>query len=215
MTANWLFCAGGYYRYDEGFTPLVRGQGAVRRTDRAPAALAGGPGLRGQEGRGDRQRCDGRHADPGAGGHGRPCHHAPAFAHLHPSGRVAGRDREHAAEGVAGRPRPPAHPAQEHRHAALRLADLATPPTGRATSHPRREHQAAAGRLSRGRALQPVLITGTSGGACTVPDADLFKALKKGTASVVTDRIATFTETGIRLSPVVSSTPTSSSPPPG
>lgn len=34
---------------------------------------------------------------------------------------------------------------------------------------------------------------------CTVPDADLFKALKKGTASVVTDRIATFTETGIRL----------------
>lgn len=34
---------------------------------------------------------------------------------------------------------------------------------------------------------------------CAVPDADLFKALKKGTASVVTDRIATFTETGIRL----------------
>jgi monooxygenase len=34
---------------------------------------------------------------------------------------------------------------------------------------------------------------------CAVPDGDLFKALRKGTASIVTDRIATFTETGIRL----------------
>jgi len=34
---------------------------------------------------------------------------------------------------------------------------------------------------------------------CAVPDGDLFKALRKGTASVVTDHIDTFTETGIRL----------------
>jgi cation diffusion facilitator CzcD-associated flavoprotein CzcO len=34
---------------------------------------------------------------------------------------------------------------------------------------------------------------------CAVPDADLFKALRAGTASVVTDHIDTFTETGIRL----------------
>jgi monooxygenase len=34
---------------------------------------------------------------------------------------------------------------------------------------------------------------------CVVPDGDLFKALRRGTASVVTDRIATFTETGIQL----------------
>jgi len=34
---------------------------------------------------------------------------------------------------------------------------------------------------------------------CTVPDADLFKAISSGAASVVTDRIATFTETGIQL----------------
>jgi len=34
---------------------------------------------------------------------------------------------------------------------------------------------------------------------CLVPDADLFKALKAGTASVVTDHIDRFTETGIRL----------------
>ncbi|MEY2477990.1 MAG: monooxygenase [Actinomycetota bacterium] len=34
---------------------------------------------------------------------------------------------------------------------------------------------------------------------CLVPNGDLFKAIKKGTASVVTDRIATFTEKGILL----------------
>ncbi|MFZ5669507.1 MAG: flavin-containing monooxygenase [Pseudomonadota bacterium] len=34
---------------------------------------------------------------------------------------------------------------------------------------------------------------------CLVPDADLFDALKAGTASVVTDTIETFTETGLKL----------------
>ncbi len=34
---------------------------------------------------------------------------------------------------------------------------------------------------------------------CLVPDGDLFNAIKAGTASIVTDTIATFTETGLRL----------------
>ena len=34
---------------------------------------------------------------------------------------------------------------------------------------------------------------------CLVPDGDLFQALSRGTASVATDTIATFTETGVRL----------------
>ncbi len=34
---------------------------------------------------------------------------------------------------------------------------------------------------------------------CLVPDGDLFRALRKGTASIVTDHIDTFTETGVRL----------------
>ncbi len=34
---------------------------------------------------------------------------------------------------------------------------------------------------------------------CFVPDSDLFRALRKGTASIVTDHIETFTEKGIRL----------------
>lgn len=35
---------------------------------------------------------------------------------------------------------------------------------------------------------------------CVVPDGDLFRAIRQGTASVVTDQIETFTETGLRLS---------------
>lgn len=34
---------------------------------------------------------------------------------------------------------------------------------------------------------------------CVIPDGDLFKALRKGTASVVTGHIETFTETGVKL----------------
>jgi monooxygenase len=34
---------------------------------------------------------------------------------------------------------------------------------------------------------------------CLVPDADLFRAIRQGRASVVTDQIETFTETGLRL----------------
>src|SRR5204863_182698 len=34
---------------------------------------------------------------------------------------------------------------------------------------------------------------------CLVPDGDLFEAIGSGAASIVTDRIASFTETGIRL----------------
>jgi monooxygenase len=34
---------------------------------------------------------------------------------------------------------------------------------------------------------------------CLVPNGDLFRAIRKGQASVVTDRIATFTETGLEL----------------
>lgn len=34
---------------------------------------------------------------------------------------------------------------------------------------------------------------------CLVPDGDLFKAIGRGQASIVTDRIETFTETGLRL----------------
>jgi cation diffusion facilitator CzcD-associated flavoprotein CzcO len=49
---------------------------------------------------------------------------------------------------------------------------------------------------------------------CAVPDRDLFKVLRSGEASVVTDRIETFTERGILLESGRDSTRTSSWRPP-
>ena len=43
---------------------------------------------------------------------------------------------------------------------------------------------------------------------CLVPDGDLFDAISAGRVSVVTDRIETFTETGLALAPGPSSRPT-------
>ncbi len=48
---------------------------------------------------------------------------------------------------------------------------------------------------------------------CLVPDNDLFDAIKAGSASVVTDQIETFTETGLKLKSGATWTPISSSPP--
>jgi cation diffusion facilitator CzcD-associated flavoprotein CzcO len=45
-----------------------------------------------------------------------------------------------------------------------------------------------------------------------VPDGDLFRAIRSGHASVVTDHIEAFDEAGIRLRSVGASTPTWSSP---
>ncbi len=43
--ANWIFCAGGYYRYDEGYTPSSEERRTLPWTGRAPTALARGPRL--------------------------------------------------------------------------------------------------------------------------------------------------------------------------
>ncbi len=40
MSCGWFFCASGYYRYDEGFTPEFPGRERFTGPDRAPAALA-------------------------------------------------------------------------------------------------------------------------------------------------------------------------------
>lgn len=49
---------------------------------------------------------------------------------------------------------------------------------------------------------------------CVVPNGDLFRILRRGEASIVTDHIETFTETGIRLKSGEGCPPTSSSPRP-
>ena len=45
MSCGWLYCAGGYYRYDQGFTPEFEGRERFGGQIVHPAALAGGPRL--------------------------------------------------------------------------------------------------------------------------------------------------------------------------
>jgi monooxygenase len=81
FTCNFLFMCSGYYSYRTGTRPSSPG-GTLRRARRPPAAVARGPGLRGQAG--GRHRL-GRHRDDahaGDGRRGRPRHHAAALAHL-------------------------------------------------------------------------------------------------------------------------------------
>ncbi len=54
FTCSFLFGCTGYYRYDEGYTPPFPGHRVVPGPGRASAALAGGPRLRRQTGRGHR-----------------------------------------------------------------------------------------------------------------------------------------------------------------
>ena len=80
----------------------LRGPGVVRRRDRAPAAVAGGPRLQRQAGRRDRQRRHRRDPDPGDGRQGRARDDAAALAQLRDDAAGQGPDRQ--------RPAPPARP---------------------------------------------------------------------------------------------------------
>ena len=71
LTCSFLFVCSGYYRYDEGYRPEFAGDARLRGHARPPAALAGGPRLRRQARRGDRQRRDRGHARAGDGGDAR------------------------------------------------------------------------------------------------------------------------------------------------
>ena len=56
LTCSFLYVCSGYYRYDEGFSPEFSWRAALSRSCDSSAALAGGPRLPRQAGRGHRQR---------------------------------------------------------------------------------------------------------------------------------------------------------------
>jgi len=83
ITCSFLFACSGYYNYDEGYSPEFRFRG-LRGHRRAPAALARGPRLSGQEDHRDRQWCHCGDFDPGPGQFGcRPCDNAATLAVIH------------------------------------------------------------------------------------------------------------------------------------
>ena len=198
LTCAWLFGATGYYRYDEGFTPRFEGRERFQGTIIHP-----------QQWPEDFDYADKRIVVIGSGATAVTL--IPALA-------------EKAAEVVMLQ-RTPTYimPVPSKDKIAIRLRSLLGEQRGFALARRRsimqqqavwrfcQRHPNAARRIIR-RFNAKMLPAGYpvdehfsppygpwDQRLCAVPDGDLFRAISKGTASVVTDRIETFTETGIRL----------------
>ncbi|MGZ6793637.1 MAG: flavin-containing monooxygenase, partial [Mycobacteriales bacterium] len=198
VTCSWLFCAGGYYRYDEGFTPVFEGVdsfgGQVVHPQHWPADLD----------------CTGKRvvvigsgatavtlvpALAGTAGHVTMLQRSPSYVMPVPSKdpiaallrRVLGDERGHRATRVKniGVQRGTYALARRHPELVKRII------RGAQARFLGKDHEFAEHFTPRYDPWDQRL--------CAVPDGDLFKALRAGTASVVTDRIARFDETGIVL----------------
>lgn len=198
LTCSWLFCAAGYYRYDEGFTPGFEGQerfgGRIVHPQHWPQDL---------DHRGKRVVVIGSGATAVT--------LVPAMAET--------------AESVVMLQRTPTYimPVPSRDRIALGLKALFGEDRGHALARRKniaqqqlvwrfcQKHPQAARRLIRSintRMLPPGYpvdehLSPPYGPwdqrLCAVPDGDLFRAIRAGRAEIVTDRIEGFTESGIRL----------------
>jgi monooxygenase len=198
LTAGWLFCAGGYYRYDEGFTPRFEGRdrfaGRIVHPQHWPEDL---------DHAGKRVLVIGSGATAvtlvpalaGTAAHVTMLQRTPSYvmpvAKKDPVAnllrRWLGEERGYRAtrrKNIAQQ-RAVWRFCQRFPKAARRLIrwiNTKQLPAG----YPVDEH------------FNPPYGPWDQR-LCAVPDGDLFKAIRRGTASVVTDRIATFTERGVLL----------------
>jgi monooxygenase len=198
VSANWIFCAGGYYRYDQGYTPEFPGRdrfrGQIVHPQHWPEDL---------DYRGKKVVIIGSGATAvtlvpamaGTAGDVTMLQRSPTYVLPVPSKdtfanvaqKLLGAERGYALARRKNivRQRAVYQLSQKYPGAARRLIrhlNAKELPEG----YPVDEH------------FNPAYNPWDQR-LCTVPDADLFKAISSGAASVVTDRIATFTETGIQL----------------
>ncbi len=198
MSCGWFFCASGYYRYDEGFTPEFPGRerftGQIVHPQHWPEDL---------DYRGKRVVIIGSGATAvtlvpamaETAGHVTMLQRSPTYIVPVPSeDRIAntlpkliGRERAYAVtrQKNVAKQRLIFRFCQQYPWAARRLIrhlNAKQLPAG----YPVDEH------------FRPAYNPWDQR-LCAVPDADMFKAIRDGRASVVTDQIATFTERGIRL----------------
>jgi len=198
FSANWIFCAGGYYRYDQGYTPEFPGRDRFRGqvvhpqhwpenldyTDKKVVVIGSGatavtliPAM------------------AGTAAHVTMLQRSPTYVLPVPSKdtfanvaqKLFGAKRGYALARRKNivKQRAVYQFSQKYPGAARRLIrhlNAKELPEG----YPVDEH------------FNPAYNPWDQR-LCAVPDADLFKAISSGAASVVTDRIATFTETGIQL----------------
>jgi monooxygenase len=198
LSAGWLFCAGGYYRYDEGFTPVFPGRERFR-----------GPIVHPQHWPEDLDYAGKRVLVIGSG--------ATAVTLVPAMAETAGH--------VTMLQRMPSYVMPVPRNDALADRLRALLGEERAFALTRRKNIArgigiwkfcqkypkAARRLIRwvntkqlpegypvDEHFNPPYDPWDQR-LCAVPDGDLFRAIRNGTADVVTDRIETFTENGVLL----------------
>lgn len=198
MSCGWFFCASGYYRYDEGFTPEFKGRdrfrGRVVHPQHWPEDL---------DYSGKRVVIIGSGATAvtlvpamaGTAAHVTMLQRSPTYIVPVPSEdriantlpKLVGRKRAYAItrQKNIAKQRLIFRFCQNHPAAARRLIrhlNAKQLPAG----YPVDEH------------FNPSYNPWTQR-MCAVPDADMFAAIRNGRASVVTDRIDTFTEYGITL----------------
>ena len=147
VTCAILFSAAGYFSYDAGFRPEFEGERGLRRDDRPPAGVAGGPRLHRQARRRHRQRRYRDHADPGDGPRRRARDHAPALARLRGQPAGEGPRRQHPAADPSRAHRLPDRARDEHRAPAGRLRPEQGPAGSRAPRDPRLQQAPAPARL--------------------------------------------------------------------
>ncbi|MCE5289506.1 MAG: NAD(P)/FAD-dependent oxidoreductase [Nocardiaceae bacterium] len=198
ITADWIFSAAGYYRYDEGFTPKFEGReqftGQIVHPQHWPADL---------DYTGKKVVVIGSGATAvtlvpamaGKAGHVTMLQRSPTYVLPVPSEDViANTLRKVLPDSLAYRITRQKNVLQQRliwqmsqRYPqAMRRFIRATNARQLPKDFPIDEH------------FKPTYNPWDQR-LCTVPDGDLFKALRDGSASIVTDRIATFTESGIRL----------------
>ncbi|GAA5059870.1 flavin-containing monooxygenase [Streptomyces similanensis] len=198
LTTGWIFCAGGYYRYDEGFTPSIPGRdrftGPVVHPQHWPEDL---------DYAGKRVVVIGSGATAvtlvpamaGAAAHVTMLQRTPSYVLPVPREDVIAN----ALKKYLG---------QRRGYALTRRKNIAQQ---RVVWRLCQKYPKAARRLIRwvnARQLPAGYAVDTHFNPpydpwdqrlCAVPDGDLFRAIRSGSASVVTDRIASFTETGVLL----------------
>ncbi len=198
FSANWIFCAAGYYRYDEGFTPHLEGRdhfrGQIVHPQHWPEDL---------DYQGKKVVVIGSGATAvtlipamaETAGHVTMLQRSPTYVMPVPSKdaianalqKVFGPERGYAAarRKNINQQRFIYRFCQRYPRAARRLIRYINAkqlPEG----YPVDEH------------FNPTYNPWDQR-LCAVPDGDLFRSIREGRASVVTDRIATFTEKGILL----------------
>ncbi|SEG48276.1 Predicted flavoprotein CzcO associated with the cation diffusion facilitator CzcD [Actinacidiphila yanglinensis] len=198
VSCNWIFCAGGYFRYDEGFIPRFEGQerfrGQLVHPQHWPRDLAYD---------GKRVLVIGSGATAvtlvpalaGAAAHVTMLQRTPSYVVAVPAAdrlarlliRVFGEQRGDRLARRKNIVRQQAFYRLSRRYPKavrriIRRLNARLLPSG----YPVDEH------------FNPPYDPWDQR-VCAVPDGDLFRAIRRGTASVVTDRIASFTATGVLL----------------